>query len=129
MMDTIFFPLVHDNLSCDTLVPPKNMAQLGTSLVTCLVTSMTGQAMASELPQGYAYQDAYLQTEIMPQSPCQNRKTVTQEYEYTLPQETQEYEPHQYQQNPDAKRGYGDSGLSGYRFNIGSQNTIIIDLF
>ena len=130
MMDTILLPLVHDNLSCGTGIPVKNMAQLGTSLVICLVTNVTGQAMAHELPQGYSYQDAYLQTETMPQSPCQNRRTVTQEYEYTLPQETQEYEPYQYQQNPEiAERGYGDSGLSGYRFNIGSQNTIIIDLF
>lgn len=129
MSDTIILPLVHDNLSCGTTIPAKNMAQLGTSLVTCLVTSMTGQAMASELPQGYSYQEAYLQTENQYQSPCQNRRTVTQEYEYTLPQETQEYEPYQYQQNPEiAERGYGDSGLS-YRFNIGSQNTIIIDLF
>jgi hypothetical protein len=130
MMDTILLPLVHDNLSCGTAISHKTLARLGTSLVMCLVTNVTGQAMAFELPQGYTYQDAYLQTETMPQSPCQNRRTVTQEYEYTLPQETQEYEPHQYQQNPEiAERGYGDSGLPSYRFNIGSQNTIVIDLF
>lgn len=126
MSDTILLPLVHDNLSCDTVIPPKNMAQLGTSLVLSLVTSMTGQAMASELPQGYAYQDAYLQTETIPQSPCQNRRTETRTYEYQLPQEYQ---------HPDAQTsergyiGYSDSGLSSYRFNIGSQDSIIFDLF
>ena len=126
MMDTILLPLVHDNLSCGTGIPVKNMAQLGTSLVMCLVTSMTGQAMASELPQGYAYQDAYLQTENYYQSPCQNRRTTTQTYEYTLPQETQEYEPHQYPDVQTPERGYD---TSGYKFNIGSQNTIIFKFF
>ena len=128
-MDTILLPLVHDNLSCGTVIPVKNMAQLGTSLVMCLVTSVTGQAMAYELPQGYAYQDAYLQTETMPQSPCQNRRTVTQEYEYTLPQENYEYKSYQRPDVETPERGYGDSGLPGYRFNIGSQNTIIFKFF
>ena len=128
-MDTILLPLVHDNLSCDTAISHKTLARLGTSLVLCLVSpSMTGHALA-KLPPGYEFQQAYLQTETMPQRPCQNRRTI-QEYEYTLPQENQEYEPRQYQQNPEiAERGYGDSGLPSYRFNIGSQNTIVIDLF
>ena len=122
-MDTILLPLVHDNLSCGTGIPVKNMAQLGTSLVMCLVTNVTGQAMAFELPQGYTYQDAYLQTEAMPQSPCQNRRTETRTYEYQLPEE------YQYPDAQTSERGYGDSGLPSYRFNIGSQNTIVIDLF
>jgi len=128
-MDQILLPLTHTPVSCDTAIPPKVLAQLGTSLVMSLVsTSVSGHALA-QLPPGYEFQQAYLQTETMPQRPCQNRRTI-QEYEYTLPQENQEYEPRQYQQNPEiAERGYGDSGLSGYRFNIGSQNTIIIDLF
>jgi hypothetical protein len=125
-MDTILLPLVHDNLSCGTVIPVKNMAQLGTSLVMCLVTSVTGQAMAYELPQGYAYQDAYLQTETMPQSPCQNRRTVTQEYEYTLPQENYEYKSYQRPDVETPERGYD---TSGYKFNIGSQNTIIFKFF
>ena len=125
-MDTILLPLVHDNLSCGTVIPVKNMAQLGTSLVICLVTNVTGQAMAHELPQGYSYQDAYLQTETMPQSPCQNRRTVTQEYEYTLPQENYEYKSYQRPDVETPERGYD---TSGYKFNIGSQNTIVIDLF
>jgi hypothetical protein len=123
MMDTILLPLVHDNLSCGTGIPVKNMAQLGTSLVICLVTNVTGQAMAHELPQGYSYQEAYLQTGNQYQSPCQNRRTETRTYEYQLPEE------YQYPDAQTSERGYGDSGLSGYRFNIGSQNTIIIDLF
>jgi len=128
-MDTILLPLVHDNLSCDTVISHKTLARLGTSLVLCLTPSMPGQVLA-QLPPGYEFQQAYLQTETMPQRPCQNRRTITQEYEYTLPQENQEYEPRQYQQNPEiAERGYGDSGLSGYRFNIGSQNTIIFKFF
>ena len=125
-MDTILLPLVHDSLSCGTVIPVKNMAQLGTSLVMCLVTSMTGQAMASELPQGYSYQDAYLQTENQYQSPCQNRRTETRTYEYTLPQETQEYESYQYPDVQTPERGYD---TSGYKFNIGSQNTIIFKFF
>ena len=126
MMDTILLPLVHDNLSCGTGIPVKNMAQLGTSLVMCLVTNVTGQAMAFELPQGYTYQDAYLQTETMPQSPCQNRRTVTQEYEYTLPQENYEYKSYQRPDVETPERGYD---TSGYKFNIGSQNTIIFKFF
>lgn len=125
-MDTILLPLVHDNLSCGTGIPVKNMAQLGTSLVMCLVTNVTGQAMAFELPQGYTYQDAYLQTETMPQSPCQNRRTVTQEYEYTLPQENYEYKSYQRPDVETPERGYD---TSGYKFNIGSQNTIIFKFF
>lgn len=125
-MDTILLPLVHDNLSCGTVIPVKNMAQLGTSLVMCLVTNVTGQAMAFELPQGYTYQDAYLQTETMPQSPCQNRRTVTQEYEYTLPQENYEYKSYQRPDVETPERGYD---TSGYKFNIGSQNTIIFKFF
>jgi hypothetical protein len=122
-MDTILLPLVHDNLSCDTVISHKTLARLGTSLVLCLTPSMPGQALA-QLPPGYEFQQAYLQTETMPQRPCQNRRTITQEYEYTLPQENQEYEPRQYQQNPEiAERGYGDSG---YTFNVGSQNDINI---
>lgn len=126
MMDTILLPLVHVPLTHDTLVPPKNMAQLGTSLVMCLVTSMTGQAMASELPQGYSYQEAYLQTGNQYQSPCQNRRTVTQEYEYTLPQENYEYKSYQRPDVETPERGYD---TSGYKFNIGSQNTIIFKFF
>lgn len=89
MTDTILLPLVHVPLSCDTVITSQTRLRLGTSLVMCLVThSMTGQAMA-QLPPGYAYQDAYLQTETMSQSPCQNRRTETRTYEYQLPQEYQ----------------------------------------
>ena len=128
-MDLILFPLVHVPLAHDTVISPKTLAQLGTSLVMCLVTpSMPSSAMA-QLPPGYEFQKAYLQTENQYQSPCQNRRTITQEYEYTLPQENRKYEQYQYQRNPDvqtSKSGYGDSG---YTFNVGSQNTIIFKFF
>ena len=126
-MDTILLPLVHDPLVRDMVIPVKNMAQLGTSLVLCLVTSVTGQAMASELPQGYSYQEAYLQTGNQYQSPCQNRRTVTPTYEYEIPQENHEsYQSYQYPDVQTPERGYD---TSGYKFNIGSQNTIIFKFF
>jgi hypothetical protein len=123
-MDTILLPLVHDNLSCDTLVPPKNMAQLGTSLVMSLVsTSVSGHALA-QLPPGYEFQQAYLNTETQPYSPCPNRRTETRTYEYQLPTETEEYgtEP-----NMDIQQ-YSDS-RSANRFAVGSYNTFIFKLF
>ncbi|HET8687614.1 MAG TPA: hypothetical protein VFM18_13260, partial [Methanosarcina sp.] len=124
IMDQILLPLVHSPLSYDTVISPKTQLRLGTSLVMLTLShAMTGHALA-ELPPGYSFQKAYLNIETPSYSPCPNRRTITQTYEYQLPTETEEYGT-----NPDMDIDQYNSSESANRFAVGSYNTFILKLF